>query len=279
LSIINKMNEFLDFFNYAFFYRALIMSVLAGLSCGIIGVWFILLNIPFIGVAIAHCAFAGAVMGLFLGINPILSGFVLCVIASVIIDPISQKAKVHNNISINLLFSLSIGIAFIFAGLLKERLHDIFAFFWGNLLISSQTDILLNFIICILLVLFAIFFHKAVIALFFSREISKACGIPENFIFLLLILLSCATISLNLKSIGGLLIYSLISLPAASAYQLTNNIKSMYFLSSLFAVASCICGLIISTFVHLPAGATIVLVSCMAFIISLIFSKKKNYKK
>lgn len=273
------MNEFLDFFNYAFFYRALIMSILAGLSCGIIGVWFILLNIPFIGVAIAHCAFAGAVMGLFLGINPILSGFVLCVIASVIIDPISQKAKVHNNISINLLFSLSIGIAFIFAGLLKERLSEIFAFFWGNLLISSQNDILLNFIICVLLILFAIFFHKAVIALFFSREISKACGIPEKFIFLLILLLSCATISLNLQSVGGLLIYSLISLPAASAYQLTNNIKSMYFLSSLFAIASCICGLIISTFVHLPAGATIVLVSCLAFTISLIFSKKKNYKK
>ena len=59
------MNDFLDFFNYAFFYRALIMSFLSGISCGIVGVWLLLLNMSFIGVVIAHCAFAGAIIGLF----------------------------------------------------------------------------------------------------------------------------------------------------------------------------------------------------------------------
>ncbi|MCR4662409.1 MAG: metal ABC transporter permease [Endomicrobiaceae bacterium] len=273
------MFEFLDFFNYSFFNRALILSILAGLSCGIIGVWIFLLNIPFIGVTIAHCAFAGAVTGLFIGINPIISGFVFSILAATIINPLSKQSKTNNNISVGLLFSFSIAVAFIFASLFKEHLTDIFSLFWGNLLISSSEDIILNIIIILLLLSFTIFFHKGIVALFFSREIAKSCGIPENLIFTSILLLICSTISLNLKSIGGLLIYSLISLPAATAYQLTYNLKTMYVLSVLFAVTACISGLFFSTLVSLPAGATIILFSCLIFFISLFFSKKKNYKK
>ena len=273
------MFEILDFFNYSFFNRALILSILAGLSCGIIGVWILLLNIPFIGVTIAHCAFAGAIIGLFIGVNPIFLGFVCCILAAFIINPISIKTRTNSNVSIGLLFSFSIATAFIFAALFKEHLTDIFSFFWGNLLISSSNDVILNIIITIILIIFTLLFNKGILALFFNREISRACGIPEGFIFTLMMILICSTISLNLKSIGGLLIYSLISIPAATAYQLTYNLKTMYILSSLFAISACILGLFFSTFVSLPAGSTIIIFSCLIFILSLFFSKKKNYKK
>ena len=273
------MFEILDFFNYSFFNRALILSILAGVSCGITGVWILLLNIPFIGVTIAHCAFAGAIIGLFAGINPILLGFICSVLAAFIINPISKTTRTNNNVSISLLFSFSIATAFIFAALFKEHLTDIFSFFWGNLLISSLNDVIFNIIITTLLIIFTLIFHKGILALFFNREISRACGIPENIIFTLMMILICSTISLNLKSVGGLLIYSLISLPAATAYQLTYNLKTMYFLSCLFAISACVSGLFFSTLVSLPVGATIILFSCLLFILSLLFSKNKNYKK
>ncbi|MBO7611887.1 MAG: metal ABC transporter permease [Elusimicrobia bacterium] len=267
------MFEFLDFFNYSFFNRAIILSILAGISCGIIGVWVLLLNIPFIGVTIAHCAFAGAIIGLFLGINPILSGFIFCLLSALLINPMSKRIKSQNNITVSLLFSFSIAIAFVFAGLFKEHLTDLFTFFWGNLLISSMNDVVFNIIVTAILILFAISFHRGIIALFFNREISKSCGIPETFVFTIMLLLICSTISLNLKSIGGLLIYSLISLPAATAYKLTYNLKTMYLLSVLFAVSACVIGLFISTFFTIPVGATIILVSCFMFFISLFYKK------
>ena len=267
------MFELLDFFNYSFFNRAIILSILAGLSCGIIGVWILLLNIPFIGVTIAHCAFAGAVIGLFLGINPILSGFLFCILSAFMISPISKKIKSQNNVAIILLFSFSIAIAFVVAGLFKERLTDLFSFFWGNLLISSSKDIIFNLIVVFVLIIFAIVFHRGIIALFFSREISKSCVIPENLVFILMMLLVCSAISINLKSIGGLLIYSLVSLPAATAYQLTYSLTKMYFLSVVFAITACITGLFLSTFFSVPVGATIILVACLIFVISLFYKK------
>lgn len=271
--------EILDFFNYTFFNRALIMSVLGGISCGIIGVWILLLNIPFIGVAMAHAAFAGAMTGLLLGINPVACGFIFCVCSSFLIDPVAEKTKLHNNISISLLFSFMLGLAFLFIGMLKDYRTEILGFMWGNILTTSLQDVILSFFVLMFLLVFISVFHKGILSVFFSREISRACGIPEKMIFYILLILSSIIVSLNLHSIGGLLIYSLIALPSASAYQLTYKIKTMYVLSSFFAVTACISGLFISTITALPVGATIILISCFLFFAAVLLSKKRNYEK
>lgn len=271
--------EFLDFFNYSFFNRALIMSILGGISCGIIGVWILLLNIPFIGVAMSHAAFAGAMTGLLLGINPILCGFIFCVGSSVFIDPVAEKTKLHNNISISLLFSFMLGVAFLFIGMLKDYRSEVLGFMWGNILTATWQDVILISIAVLLLISFIIIFHRGILAILFNREISRACGIPEKLIFYVLLILSSIIVSLNLHSIGGLLIYSLIALPSASAYQLTYRTSTMYIISSSFAIIACILGLFISTITALPVGATIILLSCALFLVSVIFSKKRNYEK
>ncbi|MDD2523629.1 MAG: metal ABC transporter permease [Endomicrobiaceae bacterium] len=271
--------EFLDFFNYSFFNRALIMSILGGISCGIIGVWILLLNIPFIGVAMSHAAFAGAMTGLLLGINPVLCGFIFCIGSSIFIDPVAEKTKLHNNISISLLFSFMLGIAFLFIGMLKDYRAEVLGFMWGNILTTTWRDVILISIATVLLISFIIIFHRGILAILFNREISRACGIPEKLIFYVLLILSSIIVSLNLHSIGGLLIYSLIALPSASAYQLTYRTSTMYIISSAFAITACILGLFISTITALPVGATIILLSCSLFLISVIFSKKRNYEK
>ncbi len=268
------MTDFFDFFNFAFFYRALIMSVLGGLSCGIIGVWILLLNIPFIGVTMAHSAFAGAVIGISFGINPVLTGFIFGIISSFIIGPLSDKAKLNNNMIISLIFSFTIGLAFLFIGLQQNSNANILTFIWGSILMTSWTDIYLSVSAVFVLLCFAYLFHKEILAVLFNREIARSCGIAEKQIFYALLIFSSVTVSLNLHAVGGLLIYSLIALPSSTAYQLTNNIKIMYLLSSLFAVISCIAGLLLSTFLNLPVSATIILLSCIMFALSMILSKK-----
>ena len=267
--------EFLDFFNYSFFNRALMMAVLGGISCGITGVWILLLNISFIGVAMAHSALAGAVIGVFLGLNPVCCGFIFCLLTGILIEPISKSAKLHSNISISIIFSFMLAIALLFMGMLKNYQAEILGLLWGNILTVTKRDILLNFTTIILLLLFVKFFHKALIAVLYNREIANLSGVPEKLIMFIIMFLISVTISFNLSSVGGLLIYSLISLPSAAAYQLTNKIKNMYILSVLFAVAGSVLGLLISSFIDLPVAATIIIILCAIFFISTIFSIKK----
>ena len=267
--------EFLDFFNYSFFNRALIMAILGGISCGIVGVWILLLNISFIGVAMAHSALAGAVIGIFFGLNPIICGFIFCILTAVLIEPLSKSTKLHGNISISIMFSFMLAVALLFTGMLKNYQSEILGFLWGNILTVKNTDIILNFATIIFLFLFVKIFHKALIAVLYNREIANLSGIRDKLILFIIMLLISVTISFNLSSIGGLLIYSLISLPSAAAFQLTNKIKNMYILSVLFAATGSICGLIVSSFIELPVAATIIIILCMIFFVSTIFSIKK----
>ena len=72
----------MEFLTSYFFIKAFITAVLAGVACGIVGVWVYLLNIPFVGVAMAHTAFAGAILGLLIGVDPVLLAMVLCIVSS-----------------------------------------------------------------------------------------------------------------------------------------------------------------------------------------------------
>jgi len=83
----------------------------------------------------------------------------------------------------------------------------------------------------------------------------------------------------SLRSIGGLLIFSLILNPAAAAYQLTYSMKRMFLLSAAFGVLSGWIGLLFSYLFNIPSGATIVITSSLIFMIAAIFSPKRKVKR
>lgn len=263
----------MEFLTSYFFIKAFITDVLAGAACGIVGVWVYLLNIPFVGVAMAHTAFAGAILGLLIGVDPVLLAMVLCIVSSLFIGPLAEKGNFSANMSMGILFSLMLGIAFLLMSKLDSGMSEALSFMWGNILLVSIKDIYLLGGIVLVLVLFMLIFKKGIISVIYNRLIARACGIPERFIFFSLLILCGITVSLNIKTIGGLLIYSLITIPAATAAQFSEKLKSMYALSIAFAVISCIAGLFISYLFDLPVGASVIVATSLIFMISFVYKK------
>ncbi|MFC1501372.1 metal ABC transporter permease [Elusimicrobiota bacterium] len=266
----------IEVLQYGFIQRALIASIFGGIACGIVGVWVILLSIPFVGVAMAHAAFAGAIFGLLFNINPIFSALLFSLVSSFFIGPIADKGGFSPNISISLIFSFVLGLAFLGIGFLKETKTQALDYLWGNILTISWGQVLFLIIIFIILMIIIKILHKEILAVLFNREIARASGIPEKYIFYLLLILSSATVTLNLSTIGGLLVFSLIIGPSSAAYQISHNLKGMYLLSSLFAVISCITGLALSYLFNVPTGAIIIMIASIIFFISLVFSPKRK---
>jgi len=150
---------------------------------------------------------------------------------------------------------------------------------WGSILTITRRDVVLMAIISGIVFLFITLFFKEIQAIIFNREIARSVGIPERPLYYAILFLSGAVISANLNTIGGLLIFSLIINPAASAYQLTYNLKKMFLLSSCFGVFSCLLGLLFSSLFNMPAGAVIIISSSIIFLICLLFSPKKRVMK
>jgi manganese/iron transport system permease protein len=278
---VNRIREgerMFELLRYEFMQRALAASIFGGITCGIAGVWIILLNIPFIGVAMSHAAFAGAVLGLLLHCNPLVTALLFCLASALLIGPIADRGDFSPNMSVSVIFSCVLGVAFLCIGLLKGPRAEALNFLWGNILTVSAKSIVLLAVITLAMLAVLKLLYKEILAVLFNREIAKAAGIPETTILYLLLALCGMTVALNLNTVGGLLIFSLITASPLAAYQLTYDLGKMYFLSSLFGVLACLAGLCLSYLLDLPSGAVIIMVASLIFMICMIFSPKRRQK-
>lgn len=262
--------------SYTFVQHAILAAIIGGTGCGIIGVWVILMRVPFIGVAMSHAAFAGAIVGLLAGFNPLLLGLVASIGAAALVGPAADRTDSDPNLSMGIIFSILVGIAFLGMGLMKGPKSEALSLLWGSILTLSETDIHLLALATGVALTFSILFYHELRAIIFSRLIARSTGIREKELFYALLFICGSTITLNLNTIGGLLIFSLIINPPSAAYQITYRLSHMLLYSALFAVASCLIGLLVSYLFNAPTGAVIVLVSGAILLVAVVFSPKRR---
>jgi manganese/iron transport system permease protein len=268
----------LSIFGYQFMQNAVIAAFLGGIACGIIGVFVVLLHMPFIGVAMSHAAFAGALLGLWLGFDPLIGAFVFCLGSAAVIGPLADRGELSPEMSLGVIFSVSLGLAFLFIGIIPNTRSAALDLLWGSILATGRGEIITLAIVALLVVVVISVFFKEIQATIFQRDIARAVGIPATVIFYCILFLTGATITASFRAIGGLLIFSLILNPAAAAYQLTYSMKKMFILSACFGVVSGWAGLLVSYIFDIPSGATIVLTSSFIFMLAVIFSPKRKLK-
>ncbi len=258
--------------------NAIIATLLGGIACSTIGVFVVLLHMPFIGVAMSHAAFAGALLGLWLGFDPLIGAFVFCLGAAAVIGPMADRGQLSPETSLGVVFSLMLGLAFLFIGIIPNTRSAALDLLWGSILTIGRGDIVLLGIVAFVVVGMVIVFGKEIQATIFNRNIALAVGIPATLVLYSIIFLTGATITASFSSIGGLLIFSLILNPAAAAYQLTYSMKWMFIIAASFGVISGWAGLFVSYLLNVPSGATIVITSSIIFLLAVILSPKRRLK-
>jgi len=271
----------LDFsiFGYQFMQNAIISAFLGGIACATVGVFVVLMHMPFIGVTMSHAAFAGALLGLWVGFDPLIGAFAFSLVAAAIVGPLADRGELTPDTSLGIVFSLMLGVAFLFLGLMPGTKSGALELLWGSILTNTSEDIILLAVVAVVVVGLVVIFFKEIQATVFNRNIALSVGLPATIILYGVLLLTGATVTASLRSIGGLLIFSLILNPAAAAYQLTYNMKLMFLLSAVFGVLSGWIGLLISYLLDVPSGATIVITSSAIFIIATIFSPKRKVRR
>ena len=243
-------------------------GTLAGASSGVLGTFIVGMRIPFLGVCVAHAALAGAVFGGLCGLEgqqlllPALAGAVLTALALGLMDP--QRAHLDDNTVLSFLFSATMGLAFLGIGLygiLGKSDNDVRSLLWGSLNFCRWRDVGLMLGTSAALAAYVALFFKELRAIMFSRTDAEAAGIRVTAVWSGFLVLTAATLTVNFQTVGGLMIYSLISNPAAAAFQVTRGCRRTMFLSAVFGAVSGLGGFLIAAATDLPSGAVIVLVS------------------
>jgi len=269
----------LSIFDYRFMQYAILAALLGGIACSTIGVFVVLMKMSFIGVCMAHAAFAGAVFGVWAGFNPIIGAFAFSLAAAAVVGPLADRGELNPDTAIGIIFSLMLGLSFLFIGLIPGPKTEVWGLLWGSILTVTISDLLLLAVVAAVAVCVVLLFYKEIKTFLFHRETALAVGMPAALIFYGLLFLTGGVITASLRPIGGLLIFSLILNPAAAAYQLTYSLKRMFVLSAIFGVLSGWIGLFISYALDAPSGAVIVIVSSIIFALATIFSPKRRVKR
>jgi manganese/iron transport system permease protein len=273
------MGDLMDVLAYPPIQRAAIACVLCGASCSLLSVFIVLMKMPLIGVSMSHAAFAGAVLGMLLGINPLFAGFVLCLIVAGVLGPLSDRTDMAPENVLGIIFSFLMGLAFLGMGILTRAKAGALNLMWGSLFALSCPDIVILALVTLVLVFFVVLFFKEIRSVLFNRRLAGAGGVPERFIYYALLFLTGAVVSSNLATVGGLLIFALLVQPGATALQLTYNLKHFFLISTASGVGACVSGLIISYVFDLPSGASVVLTATAIFAGAYVFSPKRRTAK
>ncbi|MBN2355585.1 metal ABC transporter permease [candidate division KSB1 bacterium] len=266
----------LELVQYTFMQRAILSATIIGTVCAIMGVYVVLRSMSFIGAGISHASFGGVALGFMLGINPIFTTIIFCLLTAWGIAFVSEKQKVREDTAVGIFFASTMAFGVLLISLMHGYNADLFSYLFGNILAVSAMDLWVSLVLTILVIAVVGIFFKEFLFLTFDIEMAEVTGLPVRKLNLLMITLVALTIVISIKSVGIVLVAALIVTPAASAYQLTEDFRAMMRLSVAFGVGSCWAGLVLSSILNLASGATIVLVATLCFFICFIFSPKRR---
>ncbi len=269
------MFDYFTFIDIVFWLPVLAGGLVAGASSGLLSVYIVGMRIPFLGVCVAHAALAGAVFGALAGLTgamlliPALAGAMITALALGLADP--RRIHMDANVVMGLLFSVTMGLAFVGFGLfsvLGKSDNDVRSLLWGSLTYCRWSDVGLMLAAAVALGLFVLLFGKEMRAILFSRTDAQAAGIHATAIWTGFLVLTAALMTVNFQTVGGLMIYSLITNPAAAAFQLARGGRKTTALAVLLGAISGGGGFILSAITDLPSGAVIVLLSSLLVVLA-----------
>ncbi|NLY74991.1 MAG: metal ABC transporter permease [Firmicutes bacterium] len=264
----------IDIFAFSFMRTGLIAAIISGICCSLIGVFVVLRGMSYVGSGIAHGCLAGVALAFLMGWNPLITSAGVALAMVVIIEILRRRTSLKVDSAIGVTFSLAMALAVLFIGLLRRYTPDIMGYLFGNLLGVTPTGLWIMGGVSVLVILTLLLFFKEFQFSTFDPEMAEVSGIPESLISLILSILMGLTIVVSLQAVGELLVLALIVLPASIARQLTYSLPKLAWYSVGIGVVSAVAGLILSFYLDIPSGSTIVLILGLLFFLSLFFRKK-----
>jgi manganese/iron transport system permease protein len=263
-----------------FWAPVLCAGLVAGGSTGLLGSYIVGMRIPFLGICIAHAALAGAVFGALAGLTgpllliPALAAAALTAVLVGVVDP--QTFRADTDVVLGILFSLMMGLAFLGLGLFSRygvSDNEVRNLLWGSLAFCRWRDVWIMVAVTAVELLFVVSFHKEMRAILFSRTHAAAVGIHVTLVWTCFLLLASLVLTVNFQTVGGLMIYSLLTNPAVAATRLVRGYGKVLCVSAALGAVSGVGGFLISAVTDLPSGAVIVILSSLLVALAATWSR------
>jgi zinc transport system permease protein len=238
-----------SFWSIQFNVRALLAILLVSLICGSVGSMVVGNRMAFFSDALAHCAFAGVALGLLLALVTGAQkedfkswiGLIMVAFGVVIglgIARVREKTSLASDTVIGVFFAGAIGLGAVFMKAVsgRARYFNLENFLFGNPLDATSGDILVLLVLLVPTAVFLFFLYNSLVFTSFNPSLARSRRVPTRLCNYLFIALLGVIVNLCLQVAGALLINALLIVPAATAANLSRNMRQLFWLSTLMCV-------------------------------------------
>ena len=260
---------------YSFLVRALILAVLAGIMCPLLGTYVVARQFGFMGDALAHSVLPGMVVAFWLGASAFLGAIVTAVGMALLIGYLVRRTGIGSDTSIGILFAGFFALGMILLSLLPTNSLKIDDILLGQVLAATWMDVAMaaGLTLVVLLVLAAL--HRDLVFVTFDPYGASVMGLPTRALEYALLSLLAVVIVLALQAVGIVLVISLLITPAAAALILVRHHVSAMGMGALLGTVAAVLGLYTSFHYNLPPGPIIALISTGFFAIAAIWRPQR----
>ena len=255
----------MDLLQYTFFQHALIGSLLASIVCGMVGTYIVTRRLVFISGGLTHASFGGIGLGLYTGFPPILSAALFAVLSAFGVEWLSKRKDMREDSAIAVFWTLGMALGIIFTFLSPGFAPDLSAYLFGNILTITLADIALLAALAAVLTLFFVLYLRPIVYVAFDREFARSQGIPVQLFEYAMMMFIALSIVACLRMVGIVLVISLLTIPQMTANLFSYRFHQIIWLSIGIGYLSCLGGLLISFYLNVPSGASIIFFSIIIY--------------
>lgn len=260
---------------FDFMRRSLLVGLMIAIIIPMIGVIMVNRKTSMIGDALSHSSLAGIGFGLILGINPMWTSLIVCILASFAIELIRSRFKAYGDMATALVMSTGIGIAAILSDFTPGG-TSFESFMFGSITTVGSDDLIIVGIIFVVVSLISFYFYYPLLYNAINPSMARLAGVKINLVNNIFTFMTAVTVAISAKTVGALMITSLMTIPVAIALLLSDSYKKTYKLSLIFSVVFTLIGISASYYLGIKPGGAIVLAGILFLILVSLFKIIQN---
>ncbi|MGL4175010.1 MAG: anchored repeat-type ABC transporter permease subunit [Dermatophilaceae bacterium] len=258
----------------SFLPKALLVTMLSAVVCGVVGTHVVLRGMAFVGDAVAHAVFPGLAVAFILQGSLLIGGLAAGLVTAVLVAIFSQFPRLRQDSVIGVFFvaAFAVGIVVIsrapgYSGSLSDVL-------FGSLVGIPDEEVLVTAGVAAVVVILTALLHRDLVAVSLDPELARAARLPVLAVDISLYVLVTLAVVISVRTVGNILVLALLVTPAATARLLTDRLVPMMALSAATGAGAVLVGIYLSWSLDLPAGGTIALITTGAFLLAAAFGPR-----
>ena len=260
----------LEALSYGFMQKALIAGIAVGLICSFMGTFLVLRRYSLFGDGISHVAFGGISVGLFLGVFPLWTAFIVSIFGGIGLQKLRQSTKISGDAAVAVVLVSGLAVGVILVSSSGGFSVDLFSFLFGSILLISQEDTIMILALSAGIIATLTIMQKQFLHLTFNEEQAKLAGMRTTLLNYAFVVLASITVVTSMRLVGILLISALIVIPNITAMQFGKGFKKTVFISMSISVISVVSGILLSYSLNVAPSGTIVVIAVGILVGTLI---------